>query len=234
MFHLKSLEGSDVMLIPTMTDQEKRAQVIQDSKELGAYISSELRPKIIKAARKFNNFPRIFKSERVTRNRNKYHIRIKVLSRSDVNHAHMMSAYTIMDANEGKYALAISTRQCGEDFVQIYVPHLFTRYSQRYGCDMFEEERIHRFMEDSLSPECSGVRLMGDGTVFATVLGGVLLGVEDNGVVVYKTYVDEARLREEQLDEDSDLRDSFMKKIAKSKRWLSVILNQQRGKGEAK
>ena len=211
------------MLIPTMTDQEKRAQVIQDSKGLCAYISAELRPKIIKAARKFNNFPRIFKSERTTRNRNKYHIRIKVLSRSDVNHAHMMSVYTIMDTNEGKYALALSTRYGGEDFVQIYVPHLFARYSQRYGCGMFEEERIHRFMEDGMSPECSGVRFLGDGKVFAAALGGVLLGVEDNGVVVYKTYVDKDRLREEQLDEGFDLRGSFMEKLAEYKRWLTIM-----------
>lgn len=197
--------------------------MIQDSKGLCAYISAELRPKIIKAARKFNNFPRIFKSERTTRNRNKYHIRIKVLSRSDVNHAHMMSVYTIMDTNEGKYALALSTRYGGEDFVQIYVPHLFARYSQRYGCGMFEEERIHRFMEDGMSPECSGVRFLGDGKVFAAALGGVLLGVEDNGVVVYKTYVDKDRLREEQLDEGFDLRGSFMEKLAEYKRWLTIM-----------
>lgn len=188
------------MLIPTMNDAEKRKQAIEDTHEVDKYVTYNLYYKLRKDVRKFNKFPRLFKTTYTTKNRNKYYLICRAESKTTFDTPFWVHAYTIMDSNEGKYAMiAVSQHGVIETF-QIYAPHLFTRYTQRYGLNMYEEERIHRFMQDSAEFRYGGVKEYDKGKMMAMVNGGAIFGDKDGDIIVFKTFVDEARLREEQLE----------------------------------
>lgn len=195
-----------------MTDLEKRRQAIADAHEITRYTILNLRPKLVKEIRKFNIFPRILKSTYTTKNKNKYFLLFLIESRSDIDKPYIMASYTIMDSAEGKYAMS-AVLTLGENVsFQIYSPHLFARYTQRYGCNMYEEERIHRFMEDSLKSKYTGTREYEEGKIYSVVNGGAILGDIRGDIIVYKTYVDDESLREEQLELGDEISESFVKR----------------------
>ena len=201
------------MLIPTMNDAEKRKQAIEDTKEVDKYVTYNLYYKLRKDVRKFNKFPRLFKSTYVTKNRNKYYLICRAESKTTFDTPFWVHAYTIMDSNEGKYAMIAVSQQGIIETFQIYAPHLFARYSQRYGVNMYEEERIHRFMQDSTSPLYGGVKEYEKGKMMSVVNGGVILGDKEGDIIVFKTFVDNNRLREEQIEIAEKAQEAFGKRI---------------------
>lgn len=201
------------MIIPTMNDAEKRKQAIEDTKEVDKYVTYNLYYKLRKDVRKFNKFPRFFRTTYITKNRNKYYLICRADSKTSFDTPFWIHAYTIMDSNEGKYAMiAVSQHGVIETF-QIYAPHLFTRYTQRYGVEMYEEERIHRFMQDSASPSFGGVKEYEKGKIMSVVNGGAIFGDKEGDIIVFKTFVDNARLREEQIEIGEKTQEAFNKRI---------------------
>lgn len=201
------------MLIPTMNDAEKRKQAIEDTYEVDKYVTYNLYYKLRKDVRKFSKFPRLFKTTYTTKNRNKYYLICRAESRTTFDTPFWVHVYTIMDSNEGKYAMiAVSQHGVIETF-QIYAPHLFTRYTERYGVNMYEEERIHRFMTDSASPLYGGVKEYEKGKMMAVVNGGVILGDKEGDIIVFKTFVDNDRLREEQIEIGEKTQKAFAKRL---------------------
>ena len=201
------------MLIPTMNDAEKRKQAIEDTYEVDKYVTYNLYYKLRKDVRKFSKFPRLFKTTYTTKNRNKYYLICRAESRTTFDTPFWVHVYTIMDSNEGKYAMiAVSQHGVIETF-QIYAPHLFTRYTERYGVNMYEEERIHRFMTDSASPHDGGVKEYEKGKMMAVVNGGVILGDKEGDIIVFKTFVDNDRLREEQIEIGEKTQKAFAKRL---------------------
>lgn len=201
------------MLIPTMNDVEKRKQAIEDTYEVDKYVTYNLYYKLRKDVRKFSKFPRLFKTTYTTKNRNKYYLICRAKSRTTFDTPFWVHVYTIMDSNEGKYAMiAVSQHGVIETF-QIYAPHLFTRYTERYGVNMYEEERIHRFMTDSASPLYGGVKEYEKGKMMAVVNGGVILGDKEGDIIVFKTFVDNDRLREEQIEIGEKTQKAFAKRL---------------------
>ena len=201
------------MLIPTMNDAEKRKQAIEDTYEVDKYVTYNLYYKLRKNVRKFSKFPRLFKTTYTTKNRNKYYLICRAESRTTFDTPFWVHVYTIMDSNEGKYAMiAVSQHGVIETF-QIYAPHLFTRYTERYGVNMYEEERIHRFMTDSASPLYGGVKEYEKGKMMAVVNGGVILGDKEGDIIVFKTFVDNDRLREEQIEIGEKTQKAFAKRL---------------------
>lgn len=201
------------MLIPTMNDSEKRKQAIEDSIEIKKYYAYILQKKLSKEVRKYSKFPRLLKASYVTKNNNKYYLIIRAVSRNSLDGAHWCFIYTIMDSNEGKYAMIAVNQPAGIESFQIYAPHLFARYTERYGVKMYEEERIHKFMEDSASLDYGGVREYEKGKVMSMVNGGAILGDIEGDIIVFKTFVDSDRLREEQLEIGDIARDRFNKRV---------------------
>lgn len=196
-----------------MNDAEKRKQAIEDTHEVDKYVKYNLYYTLRKDVRKFNKFPRLFKVAYTTKNKNKYYLICRAESKTTFDTPFWVHAYTIMDSNEGKYAMiAISQHGVIETF-QIYAPHLFTRYTERYGVKMYEEERIHRFMLDSASLSYGGVKEYEPGKIMAVVNGGVILGDKEEDIVVFKTFVDNERLREEQLEIGEKTQKGFYKRI---------------------
>lgn len=201
------------MIIPTMNDAEKRKQAIEDTKEVDKYVTYNLYYKLRKDVRKFNKFPRFFRTTYITKNRNKYYLICRADSKTSFDTPFWIHTYTIMDSNEGKYAMiAVSQHGVIETF-QIYAPHLFTRYTQRYGVEMYEEERIHRFMQDSASPSFGGVKEYEKGKIMSVVNGGAIFGDKEGDIIVFKTFVDNARLREEQIEIGERTQKAFNKRI---------------------
>lgn len=201
------------MLIPTMNDAEKRKQAIEDTYEVDKYVTYNLYYKLRKDVRKFSKFPRLFKTTYTTKNRNKYYLICRAESRTTFDTPFWVHVYTIMDSNEGKYAMiAVSQHGVIETF-QIYAPHLFTRYTERYGVNMYEEERIHRFMTDSASPLYGCVKEYEKGKMMAVVNGGVILGDKEGDIIVFKTFVDNDRLREEQIEIGEKTQKAFAKRL---------------------
>ena len=201
------------MLIPTMNDAENRKQAIEDTYEVDKYVTYNLYYKLRKDVRKFSKFPRLFKTTYTTKNRNKYYLICRAESRTTFDTPFWVHVYTIMDSNEGKYAMiAVSQHGVIETF-QIYAPHLFTRYTERYGVNMYEEERIHRFMTDSASPLYGGVKEYEKGKMMAVVNGGVILGDKEGDIIVFKTFVDNDRLREEQIEIGEKTQKAFAKRL---------------------
>ena len=196
-----------------MNDAEKRKQAIEDTKEVDKYVTYNLYYKLRKDVRKFNKFPRFFRVTYTTKNRNKYYLICRADSKTSFDTPFWVHAYTIMDSNEGKYAMiAVSQHGVIETF-QIYAPHLFTRYTQRYGVKMYEEERIHRFMQDSASPSFGGVKEYEKGKIMSVVNGGAIFGDKEGDIIVFKTFVDNARLREEQIEIGEKAQEAFNKRI---------------------
>lgn len=196
------------MFVHTMTDYEKRRQAIEDTQEVDRYMKNVLWKKLVKEIKKYNKFPRIFKFQYTTRNKNKYYMMLRAESRNTIDKPYWLHVYTIMDSNEGKYAMiAVSQYGIIESF-QIYAPHLFARYTKRYGLQMYEEERIHRFMEDSIDLKYGGVKVK-DGKAMAIVNGGVILGDCEGDIIVFKTFVDDSLLRSEQVENGEQIVDGF-------------------------
>lgn len=197
------------MLVPTMNDAEKRKQAIEDAFEVDKYVTYNLYYKLRKDVRKFNKFPRLFKATYITKNKNKYFLICRAESKTSFDTPFWVHAYTIMDSNEGKYAMiAVSQHGVIETF-QIYAPHLFARYTERYGVQMYEEERIHKFMLDSTELKYGGVKEYEQGKMMAVVNGGIILGDKEGDIVVFKTFVDNDRLREEQIEIGEKVQESF-------------------------
>lgn len=201
------------MLIPTMNDAEKRKQAIEDSIEIKRYYAYVMQKKLCKEIRKYNKFPRILKTLYVTKNNNKYYLIIRAVSRNALDKAHWCFIYTIMDSNEGKYAMIAVNQPTGIESFQIYAPHLFARYTERYGVKMYEEERIHKFMEDSATLDYGGVREYEKGKVMSMVNGGAIFGDIEGDIVVFKTFVDNERLRDEQIEIGDIARANFNKRV---------------------
>ena len=201
------------MLIPTMNDSEKRKQAIEDSIEIKKHYAYILQKKLSKEVRKYSKFPRLLKSSYITKNNNKYYLIIRAVSRNSLDGAHWCFIYTIMDSDEGKYAMIAVNQPTGIESFQIYAPHLFARYTERHGVKMYEEERIHKFMEDSASLDYGGVREYEKGKVMSMVHGGAILGDIEGDIIVFKTFVDSDRLREEQLEIGDIARDRFNKRV---------------------
>lgn len=196
-----------------MNDAEKRKQAIEDTFEVDRFVTYNLYYKLRKDVRNFNKFPRWFKTTYTTKNRNKYYLICRAESRTTFDTPFWVHSYTIMDSNEGKYAMiAVSQHGIIETF-QIYAPHLFARYTERYGTKMYEEERIHRFMMDSAEPKYGGVKEYEKGKVMAVVNGGVILGDMDGDIIVFKTFVDNNRLREEQIEIGEKAQEGFGKRM---------------------
>lgn len=201
------------MLIPTMNDAEKRKQAIEDTMELNRYVAYNLCYKLRKDVRKFDKFPRLFKTTYTTKHRNKYYLICRAESKTTFDTPFWIHVYTIMDSNEGKYAM-IAVSQHGEiETFQIYAPHLFSRYTERYGLNMYEEERIHRFMQDSANPHYGGVKEYEKGKMMAVVNGGVILGDREDDIIVFKTFVDSDRLRDEQKEIGEKAQKAFGKRM---------------------
>lgn len=200
------------MLVSTMNDSEKRKQAIEDTAEINKYVKYDLYKKLHRDIKKFNNFPRIFKTVYVTKNRNKYYLLFRAESKNQFDKGFWVHAYTIMDSNEGKYAMiAVSIVDNVESF-QIYAPHLFARYTQRYGVKMYEEDRIHKFMEDSTEVRYGGVKVYDkeNGKIMSIVKGGAIFGDIDGDIIVFKTFVDEDRLYDNQIDIGDEIIDGFI------------------------
>lgn len=197
------------MLVCTMSDREKRNQIAKDAVELFKHVRYTLHKKLVRMIKGFNKFPRILRTSYVTKNGNKYHLLIKANSRSELENYIWGLYYTIMDSNEGKYALVVSNTPGSRVMsYQIYSPHLFTRYSERCGVSLYEEERIHRFMEESMGLEYTAVREYEEGKVMAPVKRGVILGDTKDDIVVFKTFVDTDRLCDSQIEVGNDAAES--------------------------
>lgn len=197
------------MLVPTMNDTEKRKQSIEDAFEVDKYVTYNLYYKLRKDVRKFNKFPRLFKVTYITKNKNKYYLICRAESKTSFDTPFWVHAYTIMDSKEGKYAMVAILQHGVVETFQIYAPHLFSRYTERYGVQMYEEERIHRFMSDSTEPKYGGVKEYDTGKVMSVVNGGVILGDKEGDIVVFKTFVDNDRLREEQIEIGEKAQEAF-------------------------
>lgn len=200
------------MFVSTMTDAEKRKQAIEDAFEVNKYLIIDVYKKVKKEIRRFSNFPRVFKLSYITKNRNKYYILIKAESRNVISKPFWFHAYTIMDSNEGKYAMIAVLQNGIVETFQIYAPHLFARYTQRYGVQLYEEERIHRFFEDNITLEYGGARIK-DGKVFARVKGGALFGDAVGDILIFKTFVDDTLLRQEQVEYGEEIIDMFQERV---------------------
>lgn len=205
------------MFVHTMTDLEKRKQAIDDINEVNRYVSYELIKKLSKEVKKFSKFPRTFKTSYITKNKNKYYLIFRCYSSNTLDKPHWTHSYTIMDSNEGKYAMIAVTHNKVVETFQIYAPHLFARYTERFGCDMYEEERIHRFMEDSSEIKYSGIREYEEGKVMSVVNGGVIFGDKKGDIIVFKTFVDEERLYDEQTELGKNIVENFYKRDAEYK-----------------
>lgn len=211
------------MFVHTMTDLEKRKQAIDDINEVNRYVSYELIKKLSKEVKKFSKFPRTFKTSYITKNKNKYFLIFRCYSRNTLDKPHWTHSYTIMDSNEGKYAMIAVTHNEVVETFQIYAPHLFARYTERFGCDMYEEERIHRFMEDSSEIKYSGIREYEEGKVMSVVNGGVIFGDKKGDIIVFKTFVDEERLYDEQTELGKNIVENFYKRDAEYKQMYKKI-----------
>ena len=200
------------MLVRTMTDAEKRKQAVEDTEEINKYITFTLRKKLSKEIKKYNKFPRVFKTTYTTKNRNKYYLLFNVKDRTTLDRGYWVHVYTIMDSKEGKYAMIAVTQASIVESFQIYAPHLFARYTQRYGVKMYEEERIHKFMEDNIDLKYGGLRCE-DGKAMARVNGGAILGDVEGDIIIFKTFVDDSLLREEQVGYGDNIIDKFNERV---------------------
>lgn len=200
------------MLVYTMTDEEKQEQAIEDINEVNRYIKYNLYKKLHKGVKKFDIFPRIFKASYVTKNNNKYFLMFRADSRNTFDKGYWVHAYTIMDSNEGKYAMIAVTQSGMFESFQIYAPHLFKRYTERHGLKLYEEERIHRFMEDSINLKYGGVKTK-NGKAFGVVNGGAIFGDVKGFTIIFKTFVDDSLLRSEQIEYGEEVIESFKERM---------------------
>lgn len=200
------------MLVSTMTDIEKRKQAIEDVEEVNKYVKFNLYKELRRCVKNFNKFPRIFNTTYVTKNKNRYYLKFRAESKNSFGKGFWVHAYTIMDSKEGKYAMIAVTIADKVESFQIYAPHLFARYTQRYGVNMYEEERIHKFMEDSTELKYGGTKVYDKekGKVMAVVNGGAIFGDIDGDIIVFKTFVDDERLYDNQVDIGDEIIDGFM------------------------
>ena len=67
-------------------------------------------------------------------------------------------------------------------------------------------------MEDSVEIKYSGVREYEEGKVMSVVNGGVILGDKKGDIIVFKTFVDEERLYDEQIELGKNIVENFYKR----------------------
>ena len=67
-------------------------------------------------------------------------------------------------------------------------------------------------MEDSVEVKYSGIREYEEGKVMSVVNGGVILGDKKGDIIVFKTFVDEERLYDEQIELGKDIVENFYKR----------------------
>ena len=78
-------------------------------------------------------------------------------------------------------------------------------------------------MEDSSEIKYSGIREYEEGKVMSVVNGGVIFGNKKGDIIVFKTFVDEERLYDEQTELGKNIVENFYKRDAEYKQMYKKI-----------
>ena len=118
------------MITKTQTDIEKRDEMFSERLELTRQFQNiPQRRDYIRACKKAKSFPFYYNAHYKSSNGNRYTIVVEATDRKKGSANPLMSTFTTLDTEEGKYMLRYDTVR---QHVNIFTPHFFKRYRERF------------------------------------------------------------------------------------------------------
>jgi len=195
------------MIIDRMTDEEIRDEARREYNVVWAHVQ-RLIPQCRRPVIKANKFPIYFKPvEYISKRRNHYIIYLEARCKADYNN--MLVTVICTYDRGGKHALMFVKPPYYD--VNIYSPHLFSRYRTRFLKDesISPVEVMNRFFK--INPTIH-MLFTGDEEIAGVCNEGVLLGiVKDNNIFVWKTYLSFNILFEDQIDFKEGIHEALIK-----------------------
>lgn len=118
------------MLTKYQTDEEKRNEILSERDEIiEQFRRIVLRAEYIRACKKAKSFPFYYLAHYKSKKGNRYTIITEATDRKKGSSNPLMSVFTTMDAEEGRYMFRFDTYR---NQVNIFTPHFFKRYRERF------------------------------------------------------------------------------------------------------
>ncbi len=192
------------MIVESMTSKEKFEEIRKDCDSVIRYLDAHM-PKLIRQAKKSNNYPIKFPLIKyLSRKQNQYSIAIEFKDKKSVKKGDYLSSIfaTFFYRNANAMILLTTTHLTEEPILVIYLPHLFRRYRERASIksEISNIDLMFQFFEEnpagSYQPNPS--EKYGPNAIACTISKGLLLGVKEGNVLIYKTFLKDDTLNRKQ------------------------------------
>ena len=205
-----------------MSSLEKYNEIMNDYDSVVRYVERAKMPKFFRFAKKSKNYPiKFLPFQYKSRRENKYYIEIEFKDKKAVKEQSYLITTLSTFTYRGANALISLTVDyfTNEPIVTIYLPHLFKRYRKRLFIkpEISNMDLIFQFFEDNpmgaYQPNPS--EKYGPNAIACTVNRGLLLGIREENVFVYKTFLPDDSLNKKQQSKYNIVGlNNFMRNIA--------------------
>ncbi len=210
------------MILPTMTDEQRMQELMTDFRRFYTKFVREIEPKWDKMALKQNVFPKIFRWTQVSASNNNIHIAGNIYGRKAVREGYASMMYTTMRTNKGTHLFMYTN--CGEEFLYLFPPHALLRYNDRLSLHLSDAETVDHYI-------CRQVQSNGGGEV-DEVTGKCILATDDgiwmgNRIIgnfyIFKTFVDNSLLHDNQLKEGDNCKNDYDEFIEMARKYYKQL-----------